>query len=78
MALYEIIICNSLDNTNYSKFILSNEPLQKNTFGLNSLCKIQEDFGEYIREVKIPHIELNIWFAEELDELNEIKQKLIK
>ena len=71
MALYEIVIGNSMDDRNYSKLVLSNEPI--NIDNARSIHKLCDYTGEYIYSVSIPCIMINAYDEEEF---NELKNKL--
>ena len=75
MALYEIVIGNTSGDTNYSKLVLSEQPLDETN--LKSVVKIDKDWGEYIVSVKIADVFVNAWDEEEYDRLIKIRQLLI-
>jgi len=70
MALYEIVIGNNGDDRNYSKLVLSNEPLHKENVG--HICNL--DDWEYILSVSIPCIMINAYDEDEFYKLNEIRR----
>lgn len=75
MALYEIIIGNASGDTNYSKLVLSEETLTETN--LQSVVKIDKDWGEYIVSVKIAYVFVNAWDEEEYDRLIKIRKLLL-
>jgi hypothetical protein len=76
MALYEITIANSMDDTNYSKLVLSHEPLTIDNINIKAIAKIDEEWGEYISSISIPNVSINAWDAQEFNELDRLKTKL--
>lgn len=76
MALYEITIANSMDDSNYSKLVLSNEPLTIDNISIKSIAGIDENHGEYITSVNIPVVLINAWDEIEFNELTIIKESL--
>lgn len=78
MVLYEIIIGNYGDDTNFSKLVLSNEPLCKNNINIYSIAKISESEKDwyYIIDVKAPSIEINAWDDVEFNQLDNLRQQL--
>jgi hypothetical protein len=75
MALYEIVIGNQGDDRNYSKLVLSNEPL--NETNAISISGIDEGWGEYILDVSIARVSINSWYEEEEEELMNIRNLLL-
>lgn len=75
MILYEIIIGNNLDSTNFSKLVLSNEPLCKKNINIYSIAGINKDYYNII-DVVYPKIEINAWDASEFEELDRIRKIL--
>jgi hypothetical protein len=74
MKVYEVVIGNHLDSTNYSKLVVSCEPLTKNSYNINPIVGIDEEW-HYVLEVKVPKIATNPWTKEEWDEMEEFKNK---
>jgi hypothetical protein len=71
--LYEVVIGNNGDDRNYSKLILSHEPLTDDS----NLDLLQLDANlEFIIEVKKPTILINAWDVNEFNELKRILDKL--
>ena len=75
MALYEIIIGNMSGDTNYSKLILSEQPLDKTN--VDSISGIDKGWGEYIVDVEIARVSINPWDEEEHDKLMNIRNQLL-
>lgn len=75
MALYEIVIGNQGDDRNYSKLVLSNEPLDENN--AISISGIDEGWGEYILSVSIARVSINSWDEEEYNKLTELRNQLL-
>ena len=73
MKLYEIVIYNGIDRKQYSKLILSIEPLNENS----DLSSYIDNIEEYITELKSPIITINSWNETELDILTDIKNQLV-
>lgn len=75
MALYEIVIGNQGDDTNYSKLILSEEPL--NESNAHSVVCIDEAWGEYIVSANIARVLINAWDQDEERNLINIRNQLL-
>jgi NADPH-dependent 7-cyano-7-deazaguanine reductase QueF-like protein len=73
--MYEVIIGNYLDETTFSRLILSYENLDHKTEMLADFVGIDKD-SEYIIEVKKPKIFINSWNEQEYNKLDEIKNLL--
>jgi hypothetical protein len=75
MILYEIVIGNYVDDRNYSKLVLSNEPLTKENSSNNTIIGLNKDL-EFILEIKRPTIIINAWNEAEFLDLQNIANKL--
>jgi len=73
MKLYEIVIYNGIDRRQYSKLILSIEPLNENS----DLSSYIDNIEEYIMDIKMPIIVINSWNETEIDILTDIKNQLV-
>jgi len=74
MKVYEVVIGNYLDSTNYSKLVVSCEPLTKISSNISSMVGLDGEW-QYILEVKVPKIIKNCWTEEEWNEMEEFKNK---
>jgi hypothetical protein len=75
MALYEIVIGNQSGDTNYSRLVLSEEPLNESNVG--NIVSVDEGWGEYVLSVKVADVIVNSWDEEENDRLMIIRNQLI-
>jgi hypothetical protein len=75
MALYEIVMGNRSGDTNYSRLILSNEPLDEEN--IDSVLHIDRSYGEYVLSVSIATVAINSWDKEEEKELINIRKQLL-
>jgi hypothetical protein len=75
MLLYEIVIGNYMDDKNYSKLVLSHEPLTVENSSNNTIISLNKDL-EFIVEVKKPEILINAWDEMEFSELQNIAKIL--
>ena len=75
MLLYEIVIGNYMDDKNYSKLVLSHEPLTVENSSNNTIINLNKDL-EFIVEVKKPEILINAWDEMEFLELQNIAKIL--
>jgi hypothetical protein len=75
MLLYEIVIGNYMDDKNYSKLVLSHEPLTVENSSNNTIISLNKDL-EFIVEVKKPEILINAWDEMEFLELQNIAKIL--
>jgi hypothetical protein len=74
MKIYEVIIANYLDDTNYSVLVASAEPLDKNNININAIVGIIDEYT-FISDVKIPKLIGNVWNMDEYEEIEEIRNK---
>lgn len=74
MKVYEIVVGNYLDDSNYSKLVLSEEPLTMENANINAIAQIKPDW-EKIVSVKVPQLIMNAWTEEEWNEMSDIKNK---
>ncbi len=74
MKIYEVIIANHLDDTNYSVLVASAEPLDKNNININAIVGIIDEYT-FISDVRIPKLISNAWDVEEFEEIEEIRNK---
>jgi hypothetical protein len=75
MALYEIVIGNMSGDTNYSKLVLSEEPLDENN--ASNVVKVDRDWGEYVLSVSIARVSINSWDEEDNERLINIRNLLL-
>lgn len=79
--LYEVVVGNHGDDRNYSKLILSNEPLleiennERVQSLVKSLIKLDEE-SEFIIKVGVPDIIINAWNINEFNEMDTIRKSL--
>ena len=74
MKIYEVIIANHLDDTNYSVLVASAEPLDKNNININAIVGIIDEYT-FISDVRIPELVGNPWDIKEVEEIEEIRNK---
>jgi len=74
--LYEIVIGNYGDDRNYSKLVLSGEPLTIDNINIESIVGLDKEW-EFILSVNVPTILINAWDVNEFNELDRIREKLI-
>ena len=75
MKLYEIIVANYLDDTNYSVLVLSEEPLCKNNININAIAGIERNNEYYyVSNVQEPTIKTNIWDESDIQKCDEIRK----
>jgi hypothetical protein len=75
MKLYEIIVANYLDDTNYSVLVLSEEPLCKNNININAIAGIERDSEHYyVSKVQEPTIKTNLWDESDIQKCDEIRK----
>jgi hypothetical protein len=75
MKLYEIIVANYLDDTNYSVLVLSEEPLCKNNININAIAGIERDNEYYyVSKVQEPTIKTNLWDESDIQKCDEIRK----
>lgn len=74
MKIYEVIIANYLDDTNYSVLVASAEPLDKNNININAIVGIIDEYT-FISDVRIPKLISNAWDVEEFEEIEYIRNK---
>jgi len=75
MKLYEIIVANYLDDTNYSVLVLSEEPLCKNNININAIAGIERDNEYYyVSKVQEPTIKNNLWDESDIQKCDEIRK----
>jgi len=77
MALYEITIGNRMDDSYYTKLVLSEEPLFDDSLSAKSIAGLDEGWGEYIAGVRIASVFINSWDSEEHNKLTEIRNLLL-
>lgn len=81
MKIYKVLICNyGDDNHQWTKLVLSNEPLTINSSSLhNGFISMDKDHGDYISSVdefKPSEILINAWGYDEYTEGQEIVSKI--
>jgi hypothetical protein len=74
MKIYEVVIANHLDDTNYSVLVASVEPLDKNNININAIVGIIDEYT-FISDVRIPELVGNPWDIKEVEEIEEIRNK---
>ena len=74
MKIYEVVIANHLDDTNYSVLVASVEPLDKNNININAIVGIIDEYT-FISDVRIPKLIGNGWNMDEYEEIEEIRNK---
>jgi len=75
MKLYEIIVANYLDDTNYSVLVLSEEPLCKNNSNIHFHAGIEQNSEYYyVSRVQVPTIKTNIWDLQDDEKCDEIRK----
>jgi len=74
--LYEVVIGNKGDDRNYSKLVLSEEPLTMGNINIESIVDLNTEW-EYILSVSVPTILINAWDINEFEILNRLKEKIL-
>jgi hypothetical protein len=73
--LYEVVIGNHGDDRNYSKLVLSEEPLTTDNIDVD-VVGLDKEY-EFILSVSVPTILINAWDINEFEVLDRLKQKIL-
>ena len=73
MKIYEIVIGNHLDDSNFSKMVMTSAPIE--TISIDDLLGVGTTDWYHIVSFKVPNLIINPHDSDELKEMNEIKSK---
>jgi len=75
MKVYEIIIGNHLDDSTYSKLVLSEEPITKDNINIDHIVGLGNDAYYFVIQVQIPKPITNPHTEKENEQMEYIKNK---